>query len=606
MPPRIAKRPSKPSISVLPHKKTDSARVAAPSVSELPEGLRVSPLPQPLPSLLVPADVTSAQPFFSALERIHPELRTASRGHDLCWTGLPADTLRSFTQDSEEDPYRWTLEDVRGTKHPVFLKRAHLLDPMDKMSGAYLTPSEGGLPAPSVPWLAALKKLNDPLNEAYVDALFALHADKMVLTGLSPHWCRCYGTYAARAQTYLYDITEEYDSLRKEPWWNRHQRLGLFSVLKEGEEDEDKDKDKDKDKDTIKGNRRLLEDSGNPLDDGDFEALDAEPGLHNVVEYVTREEKEPVIDSTEATMKLRTPKIRFTKMEKGDEEDEEEDEEDDDLAMEGQYAEFHDFPVQLTLLERATQTLEDLSEESAETPEDHDARWTAWLFQIIAALSTAQHYFGFVHNDLHSNNVMWSPTTEEFLYYRVHKGKDSKDSYLMKVPTYGKLMKIIDFGRASSPLPGSGFFISDAFYPGNDAADQYNCAPFYDPKAGPKLEPNPSFDLCRLAVSLLDSLFPERPAAVTPTVIMSREKGKLYTATVSPVYNLLWDWLLDDDGMSVLRTPEGEERYPEFDLYCALAADVHRAIPKRQIEKPLFAKYRTAAGASGQVYDLYV
>ena len=606
MPPRIAKRPSKPSISVLPHKKTDSARVAAPSVSELPEGLRVSPSPQPLPSLLVPADVTSAQPFFSALERIHPELRTASRGHDLCWTGLPANALRSFTQDSEEDPYRWTLEDVRGTKHPVFFKRAHLLDPMDKMSGAYLTPSEGGLPAPSVPWLAALKKLNDPLNEAYVDALFALHADKMVLTGLSPHWCRCYGTYAARAQTYLYDITEEYDSLRKEPWWNRHQRLGLFSVLKEGEGEEDEDKDKVKDKDTIKGNRRLLEDSGNPLDDGDFEALDAEPGLHNVVEYVTREEKEPVIDSTEATMKLRTPKIRFTKMEKGDEEDEEEDEEDDDLAMEGQYAEFHDFPVQLTLLERATQTLEDLSEESAETPEDHDARWTAWLFQIIAALSTAQHYFGFVHNDLHSNNVMWSPTTEEFLYYRVHKGKDSKDSYLMKVPTYGKLMKIIDFGRASYTLPGSGFFISDAFYPGNDAADQYNCAPFYDPKAGPKLEPNPSFDLCRLAVSLLDSLFPERPAAVTPTVIMSREKGKLYTATVSPVYNLLWDWLLDDDGMSVLRTPEGEERYPEFDLYCALAADVHRAIPKRQIEKPLFAKYRTAVGASGQVYDLYV
>jgi hypothetical protein len=218
MPPRIAKRgAAKPSISVLPHKKTDSARVAAPSVSELPEGLRVSPSSQPLPSLLVPEDVTSAQPFFSALERIHPELRTASRGHDLCWTGLPETSLRSFTEDSEEDAYRWTLEDVKGAQHPVFLKRAHLLDPMDKMSGAYLTPNEGGLPAPSVPWLAALKKLNDPLNEAYVDALFALHADKMVLTGVSPHWCRCYGTYAARAQTYLYDITEEYDSLRKEP-----------------------------------------------------------------------------------------------------------------------------------------------------------------------------------------------------------------------------------------------------------------------------------------------------------------------------------------------------------------------------------------------------
>jgi hypothetical protein len=186
----------------------------------------------------------------------------------------------------------------------------------------------------------------------------------------------------------------------------------------------------------------------------------------------------------------------------------------------------------------------------------------------------------------------------------------------MKVPTFGKVMKIIDFGRASYTLPGCGFFISDAFYPGNDAAEQYNCEPFYSAKEGPKLEPNPSFDLCRLAVSLLDSLFPERPPAVSPVTVMSREKGKLYTTTTSPVYNLLWEWLLDDEGQSVLRTPEGEERYPEFDLYCALAADVHRAVPKRQIEKAVFAKYR-ATGASAStataspapdtpIYNLYI
>jgi len=258
-------------------------------------------------------------------------------------------------------------------------------------------------------------------------------------------------------------------------------------------------------------------------------------------------------------------------------------------------------------LERATQTLEDLAEEEEGTREERDVRWSAWLFQIIAALTTAQHYFGFVHNDLHSNNVMWSPTEHEYIHYRIRKGKDS---YVMKVPTYGKLIKIIDFGRASYTLPGAGFFISDAFYPGNDAAEQYNCEPFYDSKAGPKLEPNPSFDLCRLAVSLLDSLFPERPPTASPVTTMSREKGKVYTTTVSPVYNLLWEWLLDDAGESVLRTPEGEERYPEFDLYCALAADVHRAVPKKQIEKPLFAKYRTTTVPTPSdktpVYDLYI
>ena len=171
-------------------------------------------------------------------------------------------------------------------------------------------------------------------------------------------------------------------------------------------------------------------------------------------------------------------------------------------------------------------------------------------------------------------------------------------------------MKIIDFGRASYHLPDpAGFFISDAFYPGNDAANQYNCEPFYDSKEGKRVEPNPSFDLGRLSVSLLESLYPERPAAVTPVRIMTREGAKVYTETVSTVYNMLWEWLQDDAGKNILRTADGEERYPDFDLYCALAADVHRAVPSKQIERALFAGYRCAAKdvpAGAAVYDLYI
>jgi len=635
MPPK-PRDPSIKSIAVVSHKKTDPNRVATPGVSNLPECLKWSVSATALPPALIPEDMTSAQPFFSALERVVPELQSSAKGaaassafpsssrvtHDRCWTGLPESDIRSFAQEKEEDAYRWMLEDKEGIKRPVFLKRAHLLDPMDAMSGSYLTPKEGGLPAPSGPWLAALKKLNDPLNEAYVDALFALYADKMVLNGVSPHWCRCYGTYTARASSYLYDITEEYDSLKKESWWHKHQRQGLFSIIKDDAEDLP----------------TLLAGAESALDDGDFEAIEddtpsgappgrgqpgappgrGQPGAPvNVVEYTTTVggKEEPTIVA-DPPMKLRTPKIRFTKVPTDDAEPREDDSEDDgeDSSSEGgedfnaQYAEFHDFPVQVTLLERATQTLEDLCEDETGTLEERNERWSAWLFQIVAALATAQHYFGFVHNDLHSNNVMWSPTSEEYFHYRVHKGKET---YIMKVPTFGKVMKIIDFGRASYTLPGCGFFISDAFYPGNDAAEQYNCEPFYNAKEGPKLEPNPSFDLCRLAVSLLDSLFPERPPATAPVTVMSREKGKLYTTTTSPVYNLLWEWLLDDEGQSVLRTPEGEERYPEFDLYCALAADVHRAVPKRQIEKAVFAKYKatgaTAATAPDTpIYNLYI
>ena len=79
----------------------------------------------------------------------------------------------------------------------------------------------------------------------------------------------------------------------------------------------------------------------------------------------------------------------------------------------------------------------------------------------------------------------------------------------------------------------------------------------------------------------------------------------MYTETVSPVYNLLWEWLQDDEGKNILRLPDGEERYPDFDLYRALAADVHRAIPARQIDKALFSGYRVTSVPEGTtVYDL--
>jgi serine/threonine protein kinase len=386
----------------------------------------------------------------------------------------------------------------------------------------------------------------------------------------------------------MYDITEEYDSLKQEPWWHKNQRANLFSLFNEGSEDE--------------GFRTLSDREGITLADEDFESLETDDApIKNTVVYASLEE--PATVAEEEPVKLRTPRVQFKKIRT--KETESSDSESETSYNEGgHYAEFHDFPVQMTLLERAEETLEDLAEFEFDDSATKEAHWTAWLFQIVAALSAAQHYFGFVHNDLHSNNVMWSTTDQEFLQYRVHKGKTSQ---LYRVPTYGKLIKIIDFGRASYTLPApGGFFISDAFYPGNDAANQYNCEPFYTPKDGVKRDPNPSFDLCRLAVSLLDSLFPERPAVVSPIRAMSRENGKVYNETASPVYNLLWEWLLDDEGKSVLRTPEGKERYPDFDLYCALAADVHRAIPHKQIEKPLFSVFRSTVEPSSVVYDLHV
>jgi hypothetical protein len=88
---------------------------------------------------------------------------------------------------------------------------------------------------------------------------------------------------------------------------------------------------------------------------------------------------------------------------------------------------------------------------------------------------------------------------------------------------------------------------------------------------------------------------------------MSREGPKTYAETVSPLYNLLWEWLTDDEGKNVLREPNGQERYPDFDLYSAIAADVHRAVPWQQLEKPIFAGFRTETEATKEpTYDLWI
>ena len=50
----------------------------------------------------------------------------------------------------------------------------------------------------------------------------------------------------------------------------------------------------------------------------------------------------------------------------------------------------------------------------------------------------------------------------------------------------------------------------------------------------------------------------------------------------------MWLWLTDKHGRNVLRGPDGSERYPQFDLYCAIARDAQNAVPAQQLTLPLF------------------
>ena len=186
--------------------------------------------------------------------------------------------------------------------------------------------------------------------------------------------------------------------------------------------------------------------------------------------------------------------------------------------------------------------------------------WKSCLLQIIMSLLTYNKAFDFVHNDLHSNNVMYVNTDKKWLYYCYNK------TYY-KVPTFGKIYKLIDFGRATYSFKGEKI-CSDSFHPKGDAATQYNYGPYYN-KDKPLLKPNKSFDLCRLACSLYDYFFDEEEQ--------------------DPISKLVLGWCEDDKGKNVMYKKNGMERYPDFKLYKMIARCVHNHTPEEQL--PFFSKF---------------
>ena len=223
------------------------------------------------------------------------------------------------------------------------------------------------------------------------------------------------------------------------------------------------------------------------------------------------------------------------------------------------------FPVQIICLESLEGTLDSILEE-LDTEE-----WRSCLFQIIITLVMYQKMFDFTHNDLHTNNIMYKKTDKVYLCYRYKE-------QLYKVPTYGRIYKIIDFGRAIYKYKGRRI-CSDSFHPKGDAATQYNCEPYFN-KNKARLDPNPSFDLCRLGCSLYDFFSPDE----------DDDSEEL----IDPITKLVDKWCKDDRGRNILYKSNGNERYPDFKLYKMIARTVHHCPAEKEIENPIFRKYFTS------------
>lgn len=156
-----------------------------------------------------------------------------------------------------------------------------------------------------------------------------------------------------------------------------------------------------------------------------------------------------------------------------------------------------DIPLQLLFIEKLEGTLEDflLSEEY------EDKILLSCLFQISFALHYLQKHYKFTHNDLHINNVMFSKTETHYLYYKIN-------NKYFKIPTYGMIFKIIDFGRSILTFKNK-IYMNDVFSKNSEAWGQYKYPPQIDhftkkEKNIPSSEPSYYFDLCRLSMTILE------------------------------------------------------------------------------------------------------
>jgi serine/threonine protein kinase len=93
------------------------------------------------------------------------------------------------------------------------------------------------------------------------------------------------------------------------------------------------------------------------------------------------------------------------------------------------FAKFHDMPVNYCFMERLEDTLDDLLNKTGGISEEE---WLSILFQVVFGLAVANKHYSFVHNDLHSDNILFQSTKETYIYYAIKDVKDIKDKSVAK------------------------------------------------------------------------------------------------------------------------------------------------------------------------------
>ncbi len=188
----------------------------------------------------------------------------------------------------------------------------------------------------------------------------------------------------------------------------------------------------------------------------------------------------------------------------------------------------------------------------------HKEEWMSYVFQVIAALSIVQSRYKLIHNDLHLGNVMCKKTDRKFLYYQLSENK------YFKIPTYGRIIKLIDWGRAVLELPSQkiwnncfnlDFEVFGQYYPPNEYTSQKTT-----------VLPNSSFDMTIFTHSLLD-----------PDYNLPNDNFIKFLHRICHLKN----------GVNIYQKYENLN----FGLYCEIAKYADQGDPIKLVQDPIFNEF---------------
>jgi len=511
----------------------------------------------------------------------------------------------------------YDFETKETIEKPVFIKFGPLLDPIRYMIGKYDIKDDKIRTMPTITTTThdCIPKLLDKNNSAYVDSFFSFLSSILLNNHNFVHGLDYFGSFLGVQEKFRMNIADDLDYLKSSTFFN-HNLGNYFSTPINIQTDYNNFGSRgNKNKLNISNTQNKLNISCISLCDNEVTDLNEnienaynidnndnndnknnfetvyEKELNNETKSSSSSSSSNSSNNSEANYSTDDDDSDNTEDDSNDDTSDDDDDSTDNSTDDNDedtettetecsedtqlFSYINDFPIQMICLEKCDGTLDELFENDLITHETG----TSAMMQIIMTLLTYQKVFHFTHNDLHTNNIMYMRTTKEFLYYKFN-------NKIYKVPTFGKIFKIIDFGRAIYKFQGNQY-CSDSFAPGGDGHTQYNCEPYMNENK-PRLDPNYSFDLCRLGTSIYDFII---------DIDDKEDDLDFFQKTILR-------WCKDDNGKNVLYKKNGDERYPNFKLYKMIARTVHNHSPEEQLNNELFKMYELSKEDIENIHEI--